>query len=130
MGNVDLRGFYSRAIGLVTAGMMSVFLVACAGGGYLVGTVCKLEEVSAFKVTERSRDPIVLNVSGLAFNSSATVRKIEVVESGNIAVIKVYLQLAKPGKTGRFDYAYTVPAHILQVSFENENTVIWKRTRG
>ena len=85
------------------------------------------KDIQYFKVEEvQATRPTKLVISGLAFNSSMTVKKITTKTTGSAIVVLVYLALSKKG-TSSFAYELTVPDSVNQVKFGSSVTPIWKR---
>jgi hypothetical protein len=98
---------------------------SCTGSS---DTILEAKDVQFFKVEiVRSATPVRLKISGLAFYSALSVRKITTRTNGHNMVVLVHLGLAKKGESGSFEYELTVPDDVMEVGFGNGAVTIWKR---
>jgi hypothetical protein len=115
---------------------LSVLVLLAAGGSvalYKLYDMCfnvllESKYVQYFKVEEvQGTRPTRLIISGLAFNSAMTVKRITTKTIGSVIVVSVYLALTKKGTSGSFAYELTVPDSVNEVRFGSSVAPIWKR---
>lgn len=113
---------------------MAIFMVllSCIVNIYAFGgdMILEKKDIINFQInTKISHDKVTtLTVSGLAFQSSMVVQKIELIADGPKSVtVFVHLSLTKPGLSGRFMYTTNIPEGIDIVKFGMEETVIWNK---
>jgi archaellum component FlaF (FlaF/FlaG flagellin family) len=108
-----------------------VVLVTTGSCSWPSDAILESKDAQSFKVEElQTTRPTKLRVSGLAFNSSMSVKKITTRVEGSTVVVLVHLGLAESGTSGSFSYDLLVPDSVNEVRFGNSPAPIWKRSTG
>jgi hypothetical protein len=108
-------------------GWFLAFLIS-GGCAEMHSTILEAKDVQFFKVEElQAAQPVKLRISGLAFNSAMSVKKITTKIDGSVITVQVQLALARPGTSGSFAYELTVPDSVSEVRFGKGTAPVWKR---
>lgn len=107
--------------------MMLIMSAACARGGDMV---LELPDVQFFRVQNVGADPVVLEISGLAFHSALVVGGISEIQDGKKLQVLVHLEPASEGRSGSFDYKIAVPESVDTVVFGNSQALVWSREQA
>ena len=108
--------------------LCAIALVTSQGCSSMHDFVLESKDVQFFKVEALHDSPVRLRLSGLAFNSSMSVSRIETKTDSSVITVFVYLSVAKKGMSGSFSYDLAVPDSVNEVRFGNEATPVWKRS--
>ena len=91
-------------------------------------TVLEHKDVQSFGVVElNDQRQRTIRISGLAFASAMSVRRIETSVRGNSLTVLVFIGLAKQGQSGSFAYDLILPPSVQDVRFGKNEVVIWHR---
>jgi hypothetical protein len=91
-------------------------------------TVLEYKDVQSFRVVELNGGPQQkIRISGLAFMSAKSVRRIETRARGNSIIVLVFIGVAKQGQSGSFAYDWILSPSVQDVRFGENEVVIWRR---
>jgi hypothetical protein len=97
-------------------------LASCAGSKEMI---LEYNDVQFFRAVLVSKS--ALEVSGLSFHSSMTVKNVDAKQKDDKINISVYLQSASRGGRGDFNYKLSIPGSVNMITFGPTHEVIWRR---
>ncbi len=116
---------YTPSAGICRSIIALLCLTACGIGQ---AKILEAKDVQFFKVETVGQPPDQhLHLSGLAFNSAMVVKQIAAERHGSQLAVLVYLESARPGKSGSFTYELAIPSWAQQITFGTHATIIWSR---
>jgi hypothetical protein len=96
--------------------------------------ILESKDVQHLKVEEIKEGHIIkLKISGQPFYSGMVVRRINTKNEGSAIIVFVHMAtigLAKPEKSGIFEYELIIPEAVSEVRFGHNMSVIWRREKG
>ena len=92
-------------------------------------TVLKYKDVQSLSVVELSGEgQQKIRISGLAFMSAMSVRRIATRSNGSSVTVLVFIGPVREGQSGSFSYDLIVPPTDRDVRFSEDQVVIWRRS--